>query len=79
MLGQHRQACQVQRQGAAVGLLEVEAHAVGAFDSHPSDIGELGAVFEAAFAHQQLKGETHVFGAHRFAVGEGGAWVDFET
>ncbi len=79
VFGQYRQAGEVQRQGAPVVGLEVEAHAVRAFHDDGGDIGELGAVLEAALAHQQLEGEAYVLGAHRLAIGECGARVDLET
>lgn len=79
VFGQYRQAGEVQWQGAAVVGLEVEAHAVRAFHNDGGNIGELGAVLEAALAHQQLEGKAYVLGAHRLAIGEGGARVDLET
>ncbi|MNC19470.1 hypothetical protein D3C75_674030 [compost metagenome] len=79
VLGHYRQAGEVQRQGAAVLGLQVESHAVQAFHGHAGHVGKLGTVLEAALAHQQFEGETNVFGAHRLAIGEGGAWVDVET
>ncbi|MNN29521.1 hypothetical protein D3C81_1431290 [compost metagenome] len=79
MFGQHRQAGEVQRQGAAVVGFEVEAHALRAFHGHAGNIGELGTVLEAALAHQQFEGEAYVLGAHRLAIGEGGTRVDFKA
>ncbi|MNO86434.1 hypothetical protein D3C76_778300 [compost metagenome] len=79
VLGQHWQGRQVQGQGAAVARLEVEAHMAGIFDGDPGNVGELGAVLQAALAHQQVEGKAHIFGTYRLAIGEGGTRVDFET
>ncbi|MNI99182.1 hypothetical protein D3C73_1581980 [compost metagenome] len=62
-----------------MGLLEIETHAVRAFDSDTRHIGELGPVFEAALAHQLVVTEAHILGTHGFAVGKGCPGVDIET
>ncbi|MNP68399.1 hypothetical protein D3C76_1643490 [compost metagenome] len=60
-------------------LLEIKAHALRAFYCHLGDFSELGAEFQAALAHQQLKGKTHILGTYRLAIGKGRARIEVKA
>ncbi|MNF85606.1 hypothetical protein D3C84_680080 [compost metagenome] len=70
VFGKHRQGRDIQRQGAIFVVLEIKADSQRRFHFHAFDVGELGAVTQAALGHQQVEGVTHVFGGNRFAIGK---------
>lgn len=62
-----------------MGLFEIETHLPRTLDRDLGDLGELGAIAQTAFVHQQVEGKAHVLGAHRLAIGERRARVDLNA
>ena len=70
VFSEHRHQAEDQRQFAIVGAGQIEAHGALGRRRRLDHLGVIDAVIRPAFVAQQLPGENHVIGRHRFAVGK---------